>query len=239
PHDDLLCFSFERGNTEGGPFSVEALGVLDTLRPHLMRASLVTARLGMERVRTAIDTLTAVGLPAAAVAGNGRVIHANEMFSAANHVWTPRGGDRLALHDPVADMMLGDALATMKLALIKRSIPIRRPEPDGSMAAVIQVVPLRRLALDIFGNTAAILVLSEPTAEQNDGSLLLSVFDLTSAEVDVAHAISAGQTVKEISRSRGRSVATVRNQLRSVMEKTGSRRQVDLVLLLRSFSTAG
>jgi DNA-binding NarL/FixJ family response regulator len=57
--------------------------------------------------------------------------------------------------------------------------------------------------------------------------------------VDVAQAIAAGLTVTEISQSRDRSVATVRNQLRSALEKTGSRRQIDLVLLLRSFNAVG
>jgi DNA-binding CsgD family transcriptional regulator len=236
PHDDMLCFSFERGEVEGGAFTPAELHLLDSLRPHLLRGSLITARLGMERVRTAVDTLTAIGLPAAAVTNGGRVVYTNDLFAAASHIWTTRGGDRLALHDPVADMMLSDTLATMKLALVKRSVPIRHAGADGAMAAVVQVVPLRRLALDIFGNTAAVLVLSEPRGEEKDGSLLLSIFDLTPAEIDVARAIASGLTVSEISQSRGRSLATIRNQLRGAMEKTGSRRQVDLVLLLRSFA---
>ena len=83
PHEDLLCFSFER-RRDHGPFDRGQLAVLDALRPHLMRASLVTARLGMEQIRTAMETLTAVGLPAAAVSETGRVIETNAGFAAAD-----------------------------------------------------------------------------------------------------------------------------------------------------------
>lgn len=228
PHQDMLCISFERGR-DRGPFDAEGLARLDALRPHLMRASLVTARLGMEQIRTAVETLTAVGLPAAAVSQSGKVIEANAAFADAVHVWTTRGDNRLALFDAAADTMLRDGLAALDRA--NRSIPVRA-EPGGPMTAVIQIVPLRRLALDIFGNTAAMLVLSEPTTQLKDPSLLLSLFDLTPAELDVARGVAAGLTVAEIARSRNRSVATVRNQLRSVMDKTASTRQADLILLL-------
>ena len=107
------------------------------------------------------------------------------------------------------------------------------------MSAVVQVVPLHRLALDVFGSTAAILVLSRPKAGQNDASLLLSLFDLTAAEVDVANGLAAGLTVKEIAAQKGRSVSTIRNQLRNVMTKTGSSRQADLIILLNSLALGG
>lgn len=232
PHEDLLCFSFERGRD---PFDRRQLATLDTLRPHLMRASLVTARLGMEQIRTAIETLTAVGLPAAAVSETGRVIEANAAFTAADQIWTTRGQNRIALLDSSADLMLDDALAGLRQAHTNRSIPIRR-EPGGAMSAVIQVVPLHRLALDIFGNTAAILVLSRPSADQGSASLLLSLFDLTAAELEVAKGVAGGLTVAQIAAAKGRSIATIRNQLRSVMLKTGSSRQADLIILLNSLT---
>lgn len=234
PHQDMLCFSFERGR-DLGPFTTEQLAFLDSVRPHLMRASLVTARLGMERVRTAVETLTAVGLPAAAVSQEGRVLEANAAFSAASGVWTTGAGERLVLLDQTADAMLRDGLAALKYAPLNRSIPIR-PQHGAPLHAVVQVVPLRRLALDVFGNTAAILVLSQPRGDAKDGSLLLSLFDLTPAELDVAQGVATGLTVSQIAASKGRSVATIRNQLHSVMGKTGSSRQADLIILLNSLS---
>jgi DNA-binding CsgD family transcriptional regulator len=237
PHEDLLCFSFER-RRDHGPFNPGQLAALDALRPHLMRASLVTARLGMEQIRTAIETLTAVGLPAAAVSEKGRVIEANAGFAAADRIWTTKGQNRIALIDNFADTMLRDALASLKQMHSNRSIPVRQ-EAGGAMSAVVQVVPLHRLALDIFGNTAAILVLSRPKTDQNNASLLLSLFDLTAAELEVAKGVAGGLTVTEIAAAKGRSVATIRNQVRSVMAKTGSSRQADLIILLHSLTIRG
>ncbi|RYE07014.1 MAG: helix-turn-helix transcriptional regulator [Hyphomicrobiales bacterium] len=239
PHDDMLCFSFER-RADLGPFSAESLGLLDAVRPHLLRASLITARLGMEQIRTAIETLTAVGLPAVAVSQTGRVLEANALFAAAGEVWTTRGHDQIVLQNTTADAMLTDALAALGQAHVTRSIPIRQGAGQA-LTGVVQVIPLRRLALDIFGNMAAILVLSAPGsgARASAPALLLSLFDLTPAELEIARHVAAGRTVSAIAVLKQRSVATVRNQLQSVMQKTGSSRQADLIILLRSLPGGG
>ena len=108
-----------------------------------------------------------------------------------------------------------------------------RAEPGGAVTSVIQVVPVRRQAHDIFGSTSAIVILSEPKSQTADATLIHSLFDLTPAEIAVAQSIAAGLTVNQIAQSTGRSVTTIRNQLKSAMEKTGSARQVELALLIR------
>lgn len=60
------------------------------------------------------------------------------------------------------------------------------------------------------------------------------VLGLTAAEIDVVRALSLGHTLSEIADARGRSLVTIRNQLKSAMQKTGTRRQVELVLLLKT-----
>jgi DNA-binding CsgD family transcriptional regulator len=52
---------------------------------------------------------------------------------------------------------------------------------------------------------------------------------LTGAEADVLHEISSGASAKEIAEHRQVQVSTVRTQIRGLLEKTGSRRQADLV----------
>src|SRR5690606_38576824 len=106
----------------------------------------------------AVETLAAVGLPAAAVTPKSRVTFANDAFARAMHVWTTRGQDRIALHDQVADAMLRDALANLDIAGGHRSIPIRA-ELGGQVVAVVQIVPVRRAAHDIFGGSDAIVIL--------------------------------------------------------------------------------
>ncbi|KQX40163.1 hypothetical protein ASD04_05870 [Devosia sp. Root436] len=234
PHGDMIVMNIEQ-YYERGPIRGDDLARLDSLYPHLARAAMLSARADFERVRTAIETLTALGLPAAALTPSGRVVLANDDFNQASHVWTTRGSDRLGLHDRVADTMLSGALEALKLARSPRSIPVRA-EVGGAITSVIQVVPIRRAAHDIFGSTVAIVVLSEPKAGLAGATMVQSLFDLTPAEIGVVQAIVAGQTVAEIARQTSRSVETVRNQLKTAMAKTGCSRQVELVLLVRQLT---
>lgn len=234
PYGDLVVMNVEQ-YYERGPIRGDNLARLDSLYPHLARAAMLAGRADFERVRTAIETLTAIGIPAAAITPTRKVILANERFTGSAHVWTTRGGDRLGLHDRAADAMLAASVETLSGVGGPRSVPVRN-EPGGPVAAVVQIVPIRRAAHDVFGNTVAIVVLSEPREGVADTTLLHSLFDLTPAELSVAQALAAGRSVAEIARQSGRSVATVRNQLKSAMSKTGSSRQMELVLLMQQLS---
>lgn len=234
PHGDLAVFNLEQFY-ERGPIRGEALERLNTIYPHLARAAMFAARSDFERVRNAVDTLATVGLPAAAVTPSGRVVVANEAFPHATHVWTTRADNRLGLHDRVADGMLSDALSTLAEAKGQRSIPIRAAL-GGVITAVVQVLPIRRAAHDIFGNTSAIVILSELKGQTASATLIHSLFDLTPAEIAVAQSIAAGLSVAQIAATTGRSVDTIRTQLKSAMLKTGSNRQIELALLVRQLS---
>lgn len=66
--------------------------------------------------------------------------------------------------------------------------------------------------------------------------LVQTLFDLTPAEIAVAQAIANGLSTSQISATTGRSITTIRNQLKSAMLKTGSSRQTELALLMRQMS---
>jgi DNA-binding CsgD family transcriptional regulator len=234
PHGDMIVMNVEQ-YYERGPIVGDALARLDSTYSVIARAVTLASRVGFERVRSAIETLTAVGLPAASLTPKSRVTLANPPFAAASHIWTTRGKDHLALLDPVANQMLTDALQGLDHVSAPRSIPVRATL-GGPVTAVIQVVPVKRQAHDVFGDSAAVVVLSEPKSHCPDASLVQALFDLTPAEIAVAQAISAGHSPQYIAESTGRSVTTVRNQLQSVMAKTGCRRQVELALLMQQLA---
>lgn len=62
--------------------------------------------------------------------------------------------------------------------------------------------------------------------------LLRQLFGLTGAEAELASALAQGLRVSEHAVARGISEATARTQLKSVLQKTGARRQQDLARLL-------
>jgi DNA-binding CsgD family transcriptional regulator len=65
---------------------------------------------------------------------------------------------------------------------------------------------------------------------------LQTMFGLTAAEAQLALAIARGETPAGVARTRGVALATVRSQLASVLGKTQTRRQAELVALLARVS---
>ncbi len=61
---------------------------------------------------------------------------------------------------------------------------------------------------------------------------LQATFTLTRSEAEVALAMVRGASLRQIAEARGVSINTVRNQVKSAMAKTATRRQIDLVLVV-------
>jgi len=236
PHGDALTLSVERARAHG-PFPAETLAVLDATRPHLARSAMFAARLSFERARTAIETLSALGLAACAVLDDGKTTVGNAEFEADATLWTTRGADRIALIDKRADRLLYDALAAISSDRGVRSIPAYAEGAHGP--AVVHVVPIRRSAHDLFTRAAAILVVTRSADKPVGAPLLQALFDLSAIEAQIAARVASGMTAESIATADNKSEATVRNQLRSVLQKTGCQRQTDLVRLLARLIPAG
>ena len=239
PTGDELFLSVEREHARG-PVEATAIEQLDALRPHLARAALMSARLQLERVRAASAMLASIGLPALVFDRAGRVLVANELLERpSDHVhW--RAQDRFALKDSKADALLRRAMETLQSDGVgsNRSFPVRGP--DAQVALIAHVVPIRRSARDLFSQSVGVLILMPAKTPQAPSvELVQSLFDLTAAEARVARSLTMGQTVDEIASEKGVSSHTVRSQVRGVLEKTGSRRQADVIALLGGIGALG
>jgi DNA-binding CsgD family transcriptional regulator len=230
PHGDALVISVEK-SFASGPVPPPALSDLDRLYPHLMRAAMVGGRLAFERLKSAVDTLAKLGMPAVAVDAGGRAIVGSPLWDSASADWTTAGRDRLVLHDANANRQLAAALDRATLAENGvGSIALRQ---RSGARAILQVIPVRRTANDLFARAAAVLVLSAPRDRGLAGlEVVQSLFDLTPAEALVAMGVANGRAPKDIARDTGKSVATVRNQVKAVMRKTGVNKAIELTGLL-------
>lgn len=98
---------------------------------------------------------------------------------------------------------------------------------------VAHVLPIRRSARDLFVRCAGMLVLTPVTLPRAPPvELVQSLFDLTPAEARVARRLAAGETASDIASAGSVSLNTVRSQMRGVFDKTGRRRQAEVVALL-------
>lgn len=239
PTGDELFLCVEREHARG-PVEATAIEQLDALRPHLARSALIAARLQLERVRAASAMLASIGLPALVFDRAGRVLVANELMERpSDHVhW--RAQARFALKDSKADALLRRAMETLQAdgAGSNRSFPVRGP--DAQVALIAHVVPIRGSARDLFSQSVGVLILMPAKTPQAPSvELVQSLFDLTAAEARVARSLTMGQTVDEIASENGVSSHTVRTQVRGVLEKTGSRRQADVIALLGGIGALG
>lgn len=231
PSGERIVIDVERAYKDG-PVPASIVARLDPLRPHLARATTLSARLRLQAVQVAADALELVGLPAAVLGQRGQALAMNQSCQALLNV-TTRDGRRFGLVDAAADSLLAEALqsaATPGLP-INRSIPV--PAKGAQLPAVAHVLPVRRSARDLFHAASAIVVITPLANDQLPGlSLLEGLFDLTPAEARVARGIMGCHTVDQIAAEAGTSPQTVRTQLKAVMSKTGVNRQAELVRLL-------
>jgi DNA-binding CsgD family transcriptional regulator len=229
---------FMTRQTELGPVEREVIHKLDGLRPHLAQSALLSARLQLERARIASESLAALGIPALVFNEQGKVLAANSLIEALGGYVQWRAQDRISLKDRAADNLLRDAIAAIDMpGGSVRSFPVRDIGAEAMMVA--HVVPIRLSARDIFVRCAAGLVLTPVTLPQAPPvELVQSLFDLTPAEAHVARSLAAGETVEAIASAREVSQNTIRMQVRGVLEKTGCRRQADVVALLTAISPA-
>lgn len=230
---DTLIFSIER-RYKDGPVPQSATAILDSLRPHLGRAALVSARLKLERARAAVGALEVMGLPAAVVSPDGRLQERNAGFAGLVPRVVRDQRERVTLAHPGADALMAEVLAGQR-AQAARSIPI--PADDDHPAMVLHLLPMRGQAQDVFGGGTLLMVAAPVLPRPVPGTELLSgLFDLTAAEARIARGIADGATISILAVQQSVRPETIRSQVKAIFAKTGVTRQVDLARLISGFS---
>ena len=229
PSNDLLLIDVARATGER-PFDRAALKAIDAYRPHLARAALMSARLGLRAASNMTDAMQLLGLPAIALSASGKVVAMNRLVEALDGRIVSRSFERIGLTHPAADALLAGALADASSGTT-RSIPL--PAAEGQPALIVHLLPVSRAAHDIFAAATTLLLVTDVAApDAPTQELLAGLFDLTPAEARVARALASGLPLDRVAAEFGLSVQTIRNQLAAVFHKTGTSRQVELLLLI-------
>lgn len=214
-------------------FTRDEIERLNALRPHLARATLLATRWRLERLKSVAEALEALHLPALILDGAGRVLAANKLIEPLTGYINWLARDRIALIDSAANRLLTAAIAELHdvQSTAVRSFAAR--SAAGEDRVVGHLIPTPGLARDMFGGGSGILILTPITApEPPDVALIRGLFDLTPREAVVARAIAQGLTVDDIAGRDGVSPETVRTQVKAVLGKTGTGRQVEAAVLL-------
>ena len=228
-----VAMTFER-RLKNGPVEPRQVAVLDALRPHIARAAMFSARLGLATIHSSVMALAALGLPAAALDGQGRMIDTNEQFDAMRSGPLLLSGNRVRFSNAAAQSILDQVLnapADTGSGRITQSFPVA--EASGAAQHIFHLMPVRGVGHDLFTGASWILFatpVGKTIAPKPD--LLQGLFDLTPAEAKVASQIAGGLAIRDISVANTVSQDTVRMHLKSIFSKTGTHRQAELVSLL-------
>lgn len=233
PTGELVMFVFQRWLKDGAG-DPASLDLLNGFRPHLARAGLIAARLGLEQARATVAALDALGLPAAIMSAAGRVLAANRRLEAMSDTFLSASHGGLAIAHGPANTLLQEAIAQNRHHSVVRSFPV--PAGEGRPAMVIHVLPLRRAAHDLFNGGDILVAATVPTpgAFVPSAGILTGLFDLTPAEARLASALASGQPLEAAAAACGITVKSARTYLERIFRKTGTHQQSQLVALLKT-----
>jgi DNA-binding CsgD family transcriptional regulator len=229
-----------------GDFNTEEMRLYQALLPHLARAAHIQRRFAFLQSLSTSSLAVLDTLPAAVLLldASARALHRNAAAEAELRRADPF---RLSPSGEVCVRGTSSAQGAVRTAIgaaldPARSVKERLPTvaqvsrrngeklsvqalslPRAPHAAVGTMIRQRlaACALVVHGATSRI-----PTVGLQ---LLRHVYGLTPAEVQVALAIGEGETIKEYAERRRISLNTAASQLKRVFEKTGLRRQAELV----------
>jgi len=235
-----LVFAFYRFD-EVPPFDVEAQRLAQVLLPHLAECTRNHFRVPLqENVPPALRALDGFSTPCIVVAASGKCIHANlaaqtllkqeQGLSLRSGVLSaPDANANKQLHD----VILRAANAGADAEPIETLLFANGPAP---VLAIVAPLPGEENGLRFEGRACAAIYLiqvegHEQYAAQARRAQLL--FNLTGAETGILSLFLAGRSLSDIAAERKTATITVRTQLKSIMHKTHSRHQLDLLRFRR------
>jgi DNA-binding CsgD family transcriptional regulator len=227
---------------QAGDFDADDVALMQTLSPHFDTALRVRQRLGAADLAAkgawaALDRLHTGVVVADAAA---KVVYANktaELLFAARKLSLDRGG--IFFGEEFADRRMWRLIAACTQSRIDAggTIELSRGEQGAGLRVTITPFQSERIGFEP-GNTAgplALLLVSDPQQDRHNRVVALQRrFGLTSAEANFALEILNGDGRAAAAARSNITVGTARTHLEHIFEKTGVRRQAELVRLLLS-----
>lgn len=220
-------------------YSLDSIAKLNTVRPHLARAALLSGNLGMQRAAGTVAMLNAIGLPAAMLSLNGKVLETNELMAQASENVRPVAWGMLRLTQTGADRQLQQIIAEMRAGVAPRAKSI--PVSSGNDRQLVHVIPISGSTRNLFYEARLLLVITKISAAALVPSreILTQLYELTEAEARLARILASGQSLQDCAQLLGISYGTVRSYLLRIFRKTETNQQSELVALLKSVGQIG
>ena len=235
--DQVSCFAVLHRTAEQGAFTEKDRNFLKVLHPHLRRAAQIHTR--MEELeaarRSARATLDQLSFGVITANEQGRVMALNrvaEEVARSSDGLAIRSGRLIATGEAGPRLAEAIRLATMALpTAVRQGGSVLVGRPSGRPAYRVLVAP------NAEPGTALMFISDPERVSAPRQEHLRALFGMTSAEAQVAMELTAGKRLEDIAEERAVSMGTVRSQLKSLLHKTGTDRQSELVRTLLTIPT--
>ena len=200
------------------------------IEAHFERANIFLDRLSIAENRDDPNAVLAQfeNVAACLVDARLRVVAAN---ATAAHVFLLEEGVKLAAL-PLEEYDFEELADAVRVALRAPETPTRLFRFRSTQSDRIIVFQIRPHAMD--ADRFAVVATSEVGWPSELDNTLRAAFQLSQTEVEVVRALVECQSLRMIAESRGRSVETVRSQMRSILAKTETHSQSELVRITLS-----
>nr|MCV4208918.1 hypothetical protein [Roseomonas sp. SXEYE001] len=238
-------------------FRQQDMALLMATVPHLRRGLQIRRQLGSAHASLSSRMLDALPVAALVVDTSLTLRYANA--PAASLCTSEESGIRLvrdgARPGAPLTLRLRGSSEMAKLTLLVRSVALHgtsggafrlRPGPDGHPRSVAILVSPLPTGLQAGAPSAApgrapglaLVILRPLDGALPVASVLQDLFGLTPAEAEVALGLAGGTSAEKLAERRERTLATIRAQVRAVLDKTGTMNLRELEALLASLAVA-
>lgn len=227
-------------NHDAGRFDAEELKRARRFWTHYHKATSLFVQTESLRRNAIVGVrgLEQIEIGVVATDGAGRVLFINaqaEAMMKANGRIAVREG-RLTASEPSLGDVLRKALERADRGTSSSALPVvaRTADEEGLLMTVAPLGDTTPIWSTLARPSVLVLIRSRSRQRMVTAYQLMQLFGLTPAEARVARALAQGQSLEAYATDSAVSLSTARTQLRSVLGKTGTTRQPDLVRLLAS-----
>jgi pimeloyl-ACP methyl ester carboxylesterase/DNA-binding CsgD family transcriptional regulator len=223
--EDLL----EVWEGRAAPLRTAAMPLEDPeIEAHLARATVFLDRYEATRGERPPSVLTDIPRAAAFLADGGPTIAAcNPAGEAAFAI--REGGPLSALPFEPEDLsLLQGAIRRVAARKAEKAATLRIRSTVTGSPVILRISPVEGGS----GRPLALVVSTELVWPEGFAATVQEAFGLTSAEVEIVRGVTLGLPLRDIAEARGRSLETVRTQVRSVLAKTETHSQAELVRII-------
>lgn len=232
-----------------GHADVSDLALMARLVPHFAQALTLHLRLDSNHSRETNLLSLLNHLPQAIVTldKRGQVLFANDatttIFRKCDGISYEEG--KLCLTDTAASARMASILGEFfnqnsgtRLSTNSQVIARRPSDRPAYVLALHHLRGVRAVYEDCNVPSVVAFIYDPDRSARPSISALAQTFSLTRRETDLAFALLSGQTVQSQAAARGVKISTERSHLKSLMRKTDTHSQVELVRLLSEFLAA-